>query len=222
MLATRAPGPGSSSRQLPLAIKQPRWRRISQPSHPMQGTRSCAGGQHVVLDRRQLASRGSAGAATADPIAQQVAASFPIERPSDSTSRHSPRTALLRIDRGELFERPPRFLQMLAWIGWRCQCRCGPAFAQRRDDLLAEEIAIEREIVVGRIGQPRQSFRPRPRLEFSAREIQQRSHQPAVCERLRRRHRAQPGKTRAAHQREQHRFQLIVGVVGTEQIFAGS
>lgn len=142
-----------------------------------------------------------ARATTTNPIPQQIPAAFRIERAQGRDTKTLTFDGLLGVDGRQLFQRSPRFLQVLRGTQ-RCLRSRRPALAQRCDDAMTDKIAVERQIRVGRIGEPMQPLRPRPQLQVGAREIPERPEQCAARKGLEHLHRAQPQHAGTSHQRE--------------------
>ena len=95
-----------------------------------------------------------------------------------------------------------------------------PAPAQCRQHFAAQIVAIESQLRVRGIADPVQTRTACPGMHLLARELQQWTQVPACREGFAVGHRRQAAHTRAAHQCQQHRFQLVVSVVRREQRFA--
>ena len=95
-----------------------------------------------------------------------------------------------------------------------------PALPKRRQHAMPEEIAIHVFIEVGRILDPLQRVRLCVPQQFRAAHVQQRPQQRASAERSARPHRSEAIAAGRAQQPQQHRFGLVVLVVGQHQQLA--
>ncbi len=93
----------------------------------------------------------------------------------------------------------------------------GPATFERRQDVVAQVIAIETQVLIGRIVDPAQVLRRRIGFQRVAGYIDERPHQPARRERCHQADAGHAGRTAAPHQIEQQCLGLVVPVVGAEQ-----
>ncbi|VWC16633.1 hypothetical protein BUB20358_05593 [Burkholderia ubonensis] len=105
---------------------------------------------------------------------------------------------------------------------------CGPAeritkarkvHGERRQYVDPQRIARKARVQVRFVVDPRELALRRIALELRAQQPQQRTHALDACRRrtVARRHRGDPGDTRAAQQLQQHRLGLIVGVLRQPQ-----
>jgi len=100
--------------------------------------------------------------------------------------------------------------------------RLRPAPRQQRQHLAAQEIPIQRGVVVRRILDPPEPMALRMVQQLLSRHRQQRSPQPARGVRPPRLHRAKPVRTGAAQCAQQEGFGLVVLVVGQGEDFPGA
>ena len=189
-------------------------------SHSTHGRRSSRAISRSCSMRRELARRGRAHALLPDPVTQHVAPTRrrQARRAAPCRGRRRPRRAA-RSAAASTSSSRPRFAQ----VRGRATSRCEPRPASARAAPAARDGAesCDRSSVLSLEGSSSHCSRsPRAHSSSSARANSSsgRTSQPppkiwtdGIA--------AEPAQPGAAHQREQHRLQLIVGVMGGQQDF---
>jgi len=98
--------------------------------------------------------------------------------------------------------------------------RAGPALADQGQNAAAKIVSIQALIRIRLILGPRKTAFANPSLELRTRARQQWPREPAVCEGRKRGHRRNSWKAAATKQLQQHRFELVVGMMRSQQDLA--
>ena len=154
-----------------------------------------------------------------DPESQRIAAPIRSQRTQRLDGQRIAVARALDVGARQQIQEPLRLRRMARGARHRHR-RPGPARANQRQHTVPQIVAIQALVGVRLVLDPREAARAHPRFELGACTRQQRSDEPTACKGRDRRHGCQSRGAAATQQLQQHRLELIVLLVRSQQDLA--